>query len=147
MSETGKVETDVLGPANRHRVVALDDERGTLRALERLFRNEPYEVLTTYQPHQALGWIAEGNVSLLLSDHLMPDMTGLELAEAVRKVAPETVCVLLTGYADRVLMEQGWRESVRELIEKPWNDRDLRRTIRLLLRELELRERQGPGPP
>ncbi len=142
-----KVETDVLSPTRRHRVVALDDERSALRALERLLRHEPYEVRTTYRPREALGWIAEGNVSLLLSDHLMPEMTGLELTEAVRKVAPATLCVLLTGYADRVILEPGWQTSIREMIEKPWNDRDLRRTIRLLLRELELKEGQDPGSP
>lgn len=145
MPDAAKVETDVLSPAGRHRVVALDDERSTLRALERLLRHEPYEVLTTYHPAQALSWIREGNVSLLLSDHLMPEMTGLELTAAVREVAPATVCVLLTGYADRVVMEPGWRTSIRELIEKPWNDRELRRTIRLLLRELELQGGQAPG--
>ena len=69
----------------------------------------------------------------------MPDMTGVELSESVRRLAPDITCVLLTGYADRVQLRPGWESSVRELIQKPWDDRDLRTTIRLLLREREMR--------
>ena len=80
-----------------------------------------------------------GGSSLLLSDHLMPEMTGVELSEAVRRF--DTTCVLLTGYADRVQSNPGWETAVREMIQKPWDDRDLRKTIRLLLREREMRPR------
>ena len=131
-------DTDILEPLDRHVVVALDDDAQTLDALRRLLRHESYELRTTFQPAQALEWIAGGNVSLLLSDHLMPEMTGVELSEVARRIAPDITFVLLTGYAEQVRAPLGWEQPVRELIHKPWNDRDLRKTLRLLLREREL---------
>ena len=132
-------ETDILQPLERHVVVALDDDAQTLDALRRLLRHESYELRTTIRPAEALEWIASGGISLLLSDHLMPEMTGVELSEVVRSMAPDIPCVLLTGYADRVVTRPGWELPVRELIHKPWDDRDLRKTLRLLLREREMR--------
>ncbi|HEX7899555.1 MAG TPA: response regulator [Planctomycetota bacterium] len=138
MSLATRTDTDILQPTGRHVVVALDDDAETLAALKRLLRDERYELRTTFKPAEALEWIAAGEVSLLLSDHLMPEMTGVELSEAVQRF--DTTCVLLTGYAERVHVSPGLEASVRELIHKPWDDRDLRKTIRLLLREREMRE-------
>jgi DNA-binding NtrC family response regulator len=136
MSLTTRTDTDILEPLDKHVVVALDDDPQTLDALQRLLRKERYELRTTFKPAEALKWIASGEVSLLLSDHLMPDMTGVELSESVRKF--DITCVLLTGYAESARSSPGWATSVRELIQKPWDDRDLRKTIRLLLREREM---------
>ena len=137
MSFTTRTYTEILEPLGKHVVVALDDDPQTLDALQRLLRKESYELRTTLKPSEALQWIASGEVSLLLSDHLMPDMTGVELSEAVRQF--DITCVLLTGYAEQARSSRGLETSVRELIQKPWDDRDLRTTIRLLLRERELR--------
>ena len=141
MSLSTCTDTDILHPMERHIVVALDDDAPTLESLRRLLRNESYELRTTFKPAEALKWIAAGDVSLLLCDHLMPDMTGVELSESVRNF--DITCVLLTGYAERVQEQAGWENSVRELIQKPWDDRDLRKTIRLLLREREMRDIPG----
>ena len=138
MSFTTRTDTDVLEPLEKHVVVALDDDPQTLDALQRLLRKERYELRTTFKPSEALRWIASGEVSLLLSDHLMPDMTGVELSETVQRF--DITCVLLTGYAERARSSPGCDAAVRELIQKPWDDGDLRRTIRLLLREREMRK-------
>ena len=47
----------------------------------------------------------------------MPEMTGVELSEVVRKIAPDITCVLLTGYAEQVRTPLGWEQPVRELID------------------------------
>jgi DNA-binding NtrC family response regulator len=140
MSAILECDTDLLPPKRNHVVVIVDDELRTLSAMTRLLRHEPYEIRTTSKPSEAVGWIARGDVSLLISDHLMPEMTGRDLAETVKKLAPATSVVILTAYAERLHAEPRWREDVRELLQKPWDDRALRRTIRHLLRERELQE-------
>ena len=140
MSAILESDTDLLPPRRKHVVVILDDELRTLSAISRLLRHESYEVRTTVKPSEALGWAARGDVSLIISDHLMPDMSGLDVAESIRKLAPETKVVILTAYAEHLLASPQGREGVRELIEKPWNDRALRRTIVQLLRERELQD-------
>jgi DNA-binding NtrC family response regulator len=138
-------DTDLLPPARKHVVVIVDDEYRTLSAMARLLRNEPYEIRTTSKPSEALEWIARRDVSLVISDHLMPEMTGLDVAEAVKRLAPTTSVVILTAYADRIHSEPHWRDGVRELIEKPWDDRAFRRTILHLLRERELQDGRRVG--
>jgi FixJ family two-component response regulator len=73
----------------------------------------------------------------------MPEMTGIEMLSAVRERSPETTGVMLTGYCDSAMGHPVARDVVREMIEKPWNDRSLKRTVRHLLRERELRKRRG----
>jgi two-component system response regulator YesN len=138
MSTILEYDTDLLPPSEKHVVVVLEDDPGTLSALVRLLGHEPYELRATLKPYEALEWIARREVSLLVSDYIMSDMSGLDMVESVKKLAPGTTCVLLTAYADRIRLQQRWRSSIRELIEKPWDARTLRNTIRHLLREREL---------
>ena len=116
-------ETDILPLLERHVVVAVDDDPATLEALRRLLERESYELRLTRRPQEALDWIAAGEVSLLLADPGLLDRAG----------ASDVTRVMLTAAPPA-----GWEASARELIGKPWNDRDLRKTLRLLLREREL---------
>lgn len=135
-------DTDVLPLTEKHVVVCVDDEPPTLAALARVLKEEPYEFRTTTDPRQALDWLGTLEVSLVLSDHRMPQMTGVELLEAIRQLSPGTTCVILTGYRDSAMSHPDARRLVRDLIEKPWDDRSLKRTVRNLLRERELRRRK-----
>ena len=139
MSLLTRTDTDILEPMEKHVVVALDDDPQTLDALHRLLRKESYELRTTFKPAEALKWIAAGEVSLLLSDHLMPDMLGTQLLEKVGHRSPETARVLLTGYPDSTLLLRDV-PSRPLLMYKPWDDDELRETIRQILSEQVARE-------
>lgn len=116
-------ETDVLPLFERHVVVVVDEDPATLEALRRLLERESYELRLTARPEEALGWIAAGEVSLLVAAPSLLD----------RAPSRDVTRVMFTADAPA-----GWETSARELIGKPWNDRDLRKTLRLLLREREL---------
>jgi DNA-binding NarL/FixJ family response regulator len=140
-------EMDVLEPlalAEKHTVVLIDDEPAVLASLRRVLRAEPYDVLATSSPVEALEWIRRGDVSLMLVDQRMPGMCGTELAECARRLSPRTMRVMLTGYPGNALVQHGLAEDVQWLIGKPWNDDALRLSIRRLLRNLEA---PPPGVP
>lgn len=139
MSLATRPDTEILLPLASHLVVALDDELQVLSSLQRLLRQEPYEFRSTSRPELVLEWAEAGGISLLLCDQRMPGVTGLELVDTLRRISPSTTVVMLTGYLDRIPLEA----PVRERVEKPWDDRELRRTIRLLLREKELKASSG----
>ncbi len=123
-----------------HVVVCLDDEVPVLSALRRLLRYEPYQLRTTTDPGEALRWVQESEISLVISDHRMPAMTGIDLLRKVRQLSSDTVRVILTGYPDDGLVVRGMEDrAVEWLIAKPWNDAELRTTVRRLLFEHELR--------
>jgi type II secretory ATPase GspE/PulE/Tfp pilus assembly ATPase PilB-like protein/FixJ family two-component response regulator/RNA polymerase subunit RPABC4/transcription elongation factor Spt4 len=117
----------------------VDDEDGVLNALRRIFMDENYTILTANSADKALKIMEERQVQLLISDHRMPDMTGAELLKLVRERWPETIRIMLTGYADvNSIMGAVKEGAVYKFITKPWNDEDLRLTVSLALQQYVL---------
>ncbi|HEY5190773.1 MAG TPA: response regulator [Candidatus Deferrimicrobium sp.] len=82
-------------------VLLVDDEVNILNALERLFLDRDVRVLRAGNGEEALGIVRKEPVAVVVSDNLMPGMRGVDLLSRVRDLSPDTVRVLLTGYADR----------------------------------------------
>lgn len=111
-------------------VVCVDDEPLTREAIRRTLRREPYDLHLEETPRGALEFIREHEVSLVIADQRMPEMTGVELLAEVRKVSPSTQGLILTAYPESVLSEA---TSRLPLLAKPWDDETLRRTIQEFL--------------
>jgi adenylate cyclase len=120
-----------------HTVLIVDDDTGVLGALRRVLDREPYDVVTTDRPGLALDWMAHKNVSLVISDQRMPEMEGDLFLEEVWVRSPMTERLLLTGFPDQVDRLPSFRKARLNVMLKPWNDDELKRTIRTLLRERE----------
>ena len=114
-------------------VLLVDDDLQTLSSLRRALRNEPYEVLCTDDPFEALEWIKSGDIHLVITDEFMPAMLGTELLEAVRVHSPESATVLLTGYPSPSVTYRSFQQRVDLLLIKPWDDQELREAARRLL--------------
>jgi DNA-binding NtrC family response regulator len=122
-----------------HTILIVDDEPEVLESLQRVLRNEPYRVLTTTSPLQALAIIGGPTpIDLLVSDIDMPQMSGLQLVARVRQDHPDVVRVLLTGDARLesavVAINQG---EVHRYLTKPWDTAQLRETLRQALQRLD----------
>lgn len=114
-------------------VLCVDDSPEVLRSLERTFRGEPYDVWTTDEPTEALEWVRQGEVDVLIADQRMPGIKGTELLKAAEDVSPRTAQVLLTAYPGDPLVVHSLRRTPLVMIGKPWNDEALRRTVADLL--------------
>jgi response regulator RpfG family c-di-GMP phosphodiesterase len=130
--------------SERHVVVLVDDEPEVLSALFRSLRREPYRVLATSDPERALRWVEDRDVSVVITDQRMPAMEGTDLLGRVLERSPRTARVVLTAFARSTGQTPGLRRSIDCLIEKPWDDAMLRKTIRDFLRE---REGEGVAEP
>jgi len=124
----------------RHVVVLVDDEPEVLSALRRSLRREPYQVLSTSRPGEALRWIESIDVSAVVSDERMPEMTGTELLSRVTARSPATSRIILTAYGGEVARVPNLRRSIECVIAKPWDDAMLRSALREFLFERELEE-------
>ncbi|HEX8960202.1 MAG TPA: ATPase, T2SS/T4P/T4SS family, partial [Geobacteraceae bacterium] len=117
----------------------VDDEEGVLNSLRRIFMEENYEILTALSAEQALAVMEKTRVHLVVSDHRMPGMSGAELLKTIKERWPETIRIMLTGYADvQSIMGAVKDGAVYKFITKPWNDEDLRLTISLALQQYVL---------
>ena len=115
-------------------VVCVDDEPAILASLRRLFRNEPYRLLTTEKPDEAMTWVLEKKARVLIADQRMPSMSGLQLLEIVRACSPETARVMLTGQSDLTgILKRRSIEAIELVVRKPWEPEELKSVVRKLL--------------
>ncbi|CAN2041706.1 hypothetical protein GMMP15_560109 [Candidatus Magnetomoraceae bacterium gMMP-15] len=105
------------------KVVFVDDESRILKVLKRLFMDEPYEIFTFESPINALEQMKKNEIAVVVSDQRMPDMKGTEFLEKVRENWPDTVRIILTGYADlEAAIDSINKGYVYRFINKPWDD-------------------------
>lgn len=124
MSSTGSV-----GVAEN--VLFVDDERNILHAVERLFMDCGFRVLTADTPLAALKLVDDEEVAVIVSDNLMPGMRGVELLARVRQISPDTVKILMTAYADlSTAVDAINTGEVFRFVVKPWDDSSLLNTVR-----------------
>ncbi|HLY10172.1 MAG TPA: response regulator [Planctomycetota bacterium] len=128
------IETEPETLYHWHTVLIVDDDPETLSALRRLLDREPYDVITTDRPGLALDWMDRKDISLAISDQRMPEMEGDVFLEGVWKKSPRTARLLLTGYPETVGLIPKSRRTLLSVMAKPWNDGELKRTIRRVLR-------------
>jgi type II secretory ATPase GspE/PulE/Tfp pilus assembly ATPase PilB-like protein/FixJ family two-component response regulator len=138
------VEHDNYEKEKGFTILFVDDEEGVLNSLRRIFLEENYRIFTSTSAERALEIMSCENVHLVVSDHRMPGMTGAELLKEIRQKWPETIRIMLTGYADVSSVMGAVKEgAVYKFITKPWNDEDLRLTVSLALQQyVLLRENQ-----
>src|ERR1700739_4062193 len=77
-------------------ILCVDDEENALTLRKRVLQKAGYEVLTALSGREALAILASRRVDLVLTDHLMPGITGLELARQVKSQHPGIQVVLLS---------------------------------------------------
>jgi len=126
---------------HRHAVLFVDDEVNILKAVKRLLRNEPWEVQCASRPHEAIELLDTQAVQVVVSDQRMPEMSGVDLLAAVRERHPDVVRMMLTGYTEmNVAVEAINRGEIFRLITKPWNDEELKATLRQAFDHFDLKE-------
>ena len=131
------------GPSrpDRHLILLVDDEKPILETLT-LTLIEEGRILTARGGTQALEVLEREDVSLILTDQRMPEMSGVELLERAREIRPDAIRILLTGYADvEALSDAINRGEVYRYLHKPWEPNELRLTIRRALEAYDLARR------
>ncbi|VWC65888.1 two-component system response regulator [Burkholderia lata] len=121
-------------------ILLVDDEPSVLSALRRAFRPAGYEILTAESGEAALEILASTEVDLIVSDMRMPGLSGAEFLARARALYPDTMRILLTGYAEIASVVQAVNDGgVYRYLNKPWDDHDLLLTIEHALEQRHLR--------
>lgn len=112
-------------------ILCVDDELNILRALRRLFRKEPYRILTAESAAEGLEILEDEDPWVIISDQRMPEMNGVSFLRKVMEIRPDIIRITLTGYTDvdtiRDAVNQG---HIYKILLKPWNDQNLILEIR-----------------
>ncbi len=112
-------------------ILCVDDEANVLKSLKRLFLDEEYEILTAESGKEGLILLEQHQpVQVVISDYRMPEMDGVAFFKEVHTRWPETIRIVLSGYADTAAVVAAINEGqVYRFIPKPWNDDELKVTI------------------
>ena len=113
------------------KILIVDDEENILNSLKRLFRKEPYEILTATSGDEGLRILDDHQVDLIVSDLKMPQMNGNEFLKRAKEKNPVPLRIMLTGHADlKSVVEAIEQGEVYRFLLKPWADEELKMTIR-----------------
>ena len=131
--------------AARPRLLFVDDEQRVLNSMRIMFRRQ-FELFLASHGAEALDIVRDQDIDVIVADHRMPKMTGVEVLSKVRALSPRTVRILLTGYADLDAVEGSINDSeVFRFLTKPCAPQQLRETIELAAKLA--RETPAPSAP
>ena len=120
-------------------VLFVDDEPRILNAHQRNFVTEGYFIHTANNGEERLNMLKDRHVDLIIADQKMPGISGIEFLERTIDIDPEIIKIILTGAAE---LEDAIRAinngCIYKFILKPWNDDDLKITVRRALEQREL---------
>jgi signal transduction histidine kinase len=118
-------------------ILIVEDEELVRLVLEKKLEQEGYHIVTAANGQEAIEKIRQTEFDLVLTDLKLQDITGLEVLEEVKKVFPDTIVVVLTGYGSMSSAIEAMSKGAYYYLNKPCSDEELKITIR---RGLEKRE-------
>lgn len=114
-------------------IMFIDDEQRVLKSMRAMFRRD-YEVLLANSGAEALQLLETHDVEVVVSDQRMPEMTGVEVLAEIKHRSPETIRILLTGYADLAAVEASINEAeVFKYLMKPCPADEVRGAVQAAL--------------
>ncbi len=121
-------------------LLLVDDEPNILKALKRLLRRDGYTINVASGGTEALQFLQNNPVGVIVSDHRMPVMTGIEFLAKVKEHHPDITRIVLSGYSDLDTVTEAINQgNIYKFIAKPWDDTELRTTIQEAFEHFELR--------
>lgn len=123
-------------------LLLVDDEVNISIALKRLLRRDGYCILTATSGMEGLELLATHPVEVVVSDQRMPGMSGAEFLRRVKKLYPDTIRMMLSGYTDLKSVTDAINEgSIYKFMTKPWEDEQIRELVREAFQWYELKEK------
>lgn len=107
------------------KILYVDDEFSQREALRRTMRNSPFTLVTAASGVEALKLASKNNFDVAIVDILMPDMDGLVLLSALRKIKPDLPVIMLTGITIDDAVIRSVQLGCEGFLEKPYEWKDL----------------------
>jgi len=143
-----------LTPAEVHKrstILLVEDETDNLELYRTMLEGLACTVLAAASPQECLrlAHTYEGDIDLLITDVVMPETNGRELAREVLKIRPGTTCLFMSGYSADVIAQHGILDPGINFIEKPFSLQDFTAKVTDLLngKNEHLNTEQQDGPP
>jgi CheY-like chemotaxis protein len=122
-------------PSGNERVLFVDDEKALVDIGVQLLEHLGYQVVARTSSIEALEAFRNQpeKFDLVVSDQIMPNMTGEMLAKELIRIRPDIPIVLCTGYSEMISEEKATALGIKKLVMKPILMREISQTIRQIL--------------
>ncbi len=148
IKESGRVSGENLAVGGNETILLVEDEDLVRALAERTLRVRGYHVLAARAGDEAIGLAAEhsGPIHLLLTDVVMPLMSGKDLEERLAPMRPEMRVLYMSGYTDDAIVHHGVLDPGTEFLPKPFTPTVLLRRVREVLDTPKEAGRNVPAP-
>jgi two-component system cell cycle sensor histidine kinase/response regulator CckA len=129
-------ERDVASPlSGTETILLVEDEPAVRNLVERVLNSRGYQVLSAGHGGDALqlAQAREGEIALVLTDIVMPAMSGRELVDALRSTRPDVRVLYMSGYTDDEIVRRGLHDPSMSFIQKPFTAENLALQVRKVL--------------
>jgi signal transduction histidine kinase len=120
-------------------ILVVDDEPDVLELCLRVLNQAGYQTQGADTGREAISYSRERKFNLLLTDINMPDITGLDVAQAVKEIDPDITCVTMTGFGTMDLAIEALKLGIDEFVVKPFSPDELTVTVSKALEKQRLR--------
>jgi two-component system response regulator PilR (NtrC family) len=124
----------------RPRILVVDDERSMRELLAIVLRREGYEVQLAENGRTAIALLERDPVDLLISDIKMPDMSGVDLLRAAKKIDPHVLAIMITAFASTETAVEAMRLGACDYLSKPFDVDLLKMKVREKIDNRQLRQ-------
>jgi two-component system response regulator PilR (NtrC family) len=122
------------------RILVVDDERSMRELLAIVLRREGYEVLLAENGRTAIGLLEREPVDLLISDIKMPDLSGVDVLRAAKKIDPDILGIMITAFASTETAVEAMRLGACDYLSKPFDIDLLKMKVREKIENRRLRQ-------
>ncbi len=110
-------------------VLVVEDDRSNLESLERLFSRENYRVISAGDAKTALDLMRKQRTHVVVTDLMMPGLSGMDLLKAIKTISPETEVVMMTAYGTVETAVEAMRAGAYDFVEKPLKRMQITKTV------------------
>ncbi len=122
------------------RLLIVEDEETLRESLKRVFQREGYQVEAVGSAEPALELFEEGFYDLIISDIILPGITGIELLKRVKEIHPEQIVIIITAYASLETAVETLRAGAYDYIVKPIIHEEIKQIVKNALRQRALQK-------
>jgi two-component system phosphate regulon sensor histidine kinase PhoR len=134
------METAEVRSTEKPRVLVVDDERMIRDACERILVRMGCDVVKASQGEEALNFLKESAFSVVLLDLMMPGIEGLKVLNVIRQFWPDTMVIVITGYATLETAIEAMKRGAYGFIPKPFKGGELRTMVSRAIERTQLLE-------
>ncbi len=122
------------------RILVVDDEKSMREVLHIFLKNEGYSVTLADNGESAVAAVKKDIFDLIITDMNMPKVSGMDLLKSVKKIAPDTIVVVITAFGTTESAVEAMKQGAYDYIQKPFQMDDIRLVVKNALEKQKLRK-------